>query len=447
MFDLGPVEHADIRLRPLTVLTGPAGTGKSTAARALHAALRTADRFNAGNVSVLTVDQINDTAAVSEHLDAWADVPFADLPDAAQAHVMGWLDAGLGDAAHSRRDMLAACFEVRDSSGLLRRGSDRRTPVVELLTVAAGVGSDTAAAANAAVAAAGTYVWPTALAAPRNSRDAANMTPHLARSACERYLASVGVTGVSWHLPAGRAALMPLWRYLRDHSRGAAGAGAANDFVADLVAAASRRGRNVDDGAAMWDMPNIRGAPIDCAAAVDALRAAAGGAARIVAEPGFVHDIAFESDGRLLPLHLTSATALDTIPLMLWAEHLLSVGDTLIVEEPAAAAAPEAVRATARALIRLVNAGVAVVCSTNRSELLHEISNAVLRHTADEPGDRLDVDNVSVWRFARSDSQTAGCVADAVDIDPSNGIPELDNIAAAEALSSESARLIGLIAA
>ncbi len=176
---------------------------------------------------------------------------------------------------------------------------------------------------------------------------------------------------------------------------------------------------------------------------------------KIIVEPDadLVPTLAYEQHGHRIPIRHASSMVADLAPLSIWMERLLAPGDMLIVDEPESHLHPEAIRSVARVLVRLANAGVRVVCATHSSVLLHEISNAILRHEAGQLAaadrgagylrdDCLGSDDVAVHRFDRSAPESLATV-DPVKIDPLWGIPEDEFVKVAQDLADDSARLVG----
>lgn len=157
--------------------------------------------------------------------------------------------------------------------------------------------------------------------------------------------------------------------------------------------------------------------------------------------------ILYGSDGVELPLQRASSMVAELAPLDLWIKYLLRPGDLLIIDEPEAHLHPENQRNIARVLVRLVRAGVRVICPTHSSVILHQVSNHLLASQADpETRQRLGFtkedliasDDVGVYLF---DLQPDGTHISSVPIEPEFGIAEDEFVRVAEAIGDETYRL------
>ena len=126
--------------------------------------------------------------------------------------------------------------------------------------------------------------------------------------------------------------------------------------------------------------------------------------------------------------------------------HLLGKGDVLIIDEPEAHLHPENQRLIARVLVRLMNAGVRVVCATHSSLILHQMSNHTLATASgrlDEVGfaehDRLDLDNIGVYLFELSED---GTHVKEVEVDAEFGISEDEFVRVADQIGDETYQLV-----
>ena len=128
----------------------------------------------------------------------------------------------------------------------------------------------------------------------------------------------------------------------------------------------------------------------------------------------------------------TSSMVSDLAPLVLFLKHLIWPGDLLILEEPEAHLHPAAQRQMARALVRLVNAGVKVLITTHSEFMLSQINNLMrLSHASRQtirkygyaPQDCLSQDDVSAYAFRLRDEHD-GSTVEELQIDPDVGIDE-----------------------
>ena len=109
-----------------------------------------------------------------------------------------------------------------------------------------------------------------------------------------------------------------------------------------------------------------------------------------------------------LPFHRTSSMVSELAPVILFLKHLVARGDLVILEEPESHLHPAAQRQMARAIVRLVNAGVKVLITTHSDFFLGQINNLLrlsyaskrwIREHDFQPEDCLRHDQVAAYRF------------------------------------------------
>ena len=147
-----------------------------------------------------------------------------------------------------------------------------------------------------------------------------------------------------------------------------------------------------------------------------------------------------------LPLTRASSMVTELAPLVLYLRHFVQAGDLLIIEEPEVHLHPAMQAAMARALVRMVRAGVRVVVTTHSEWLLEQIGNLV-RLSALPAGEReglagtdcaIGPHEVGAWLFKPSKSPR-GSVVDEVTLDAETGLYPTDYDAVSEALYNQSA--------
>jgi hypothetical protein len=155
----------------------------------------------------------------------------------------------------------------------------------------------------------------------------------------------------------------------------------------------------------------------------------------------------YESDGLELPVSRASSMVAELAPLGLWIKYLLRPGDLLILDEPEAHLHPENQRQVARVLVRLVRAGVRVICPTHSSLFVHQISNQILASQLGEAAraehgyskeDLITSDEVAVYFFKPEDDGTR---IQPVPISNDFGISEESFLPVSEAIGDETYRL------
>ena len=133
-------------------------------------------------------------------------------------------------------------------------------------------------------------------------------------------------------------------------------------------------------------------------------------------------------------------------PIHLWMRYLLNNGDVLIIDEPEAHLHPENQRLIAQVLVRLMNAGIRVVCTTHSSLILHQLSNQILATSSgklDEVGftehDRLSLEDIGVYLFEPSED---GVYVKEVEVDAEFGISEDEFVRVADQIGDETYQLV-----
>ncbi|WP_299283515.1 AAA family ATPase [Thermoflexus sp.] len=152
-----------------------------------------------------------------------------------------------------------------------------------------------------------------------------------------------------------------------------------------------------------------------------------------------------------IPIRRASSAVGELAPLVLWIKYLLGPREMLVIEEPEAHLHPENQRRVARALVRLVRAGVTVLCTTHSPLILHQVSNHILASRADparrkELGfteeDLLREEEVGAYLF-RMREDGRGSEIQPLHIEPGFGIPEDEFVRVSEAIGEETYRLTG----
>ena len=107
---------------------------------------------------------------------------------------------------------------------------------------------------------------------------------------------------------------------------------------------------------------------------------------------------------------------------------------------------PENQRLIAQVLVRLMNAGVRVVCATHSSLILHQLSNQILATASDRLGkvgfsehDRLGLDDIGVYLFEPGED---GVYVKDVEVDSDFGISEDEFVRVADQIGDETYQLV-----
>ena len=103
-------------------------------------------------------------------------------------------------------------------------------------------------------------------------------------------------------------------------------------------------------------------------------------------------------------------------------------------------------RLIAQVLVRLMNAGIRVVCTTHSSLILHQLSNQILATSSgklDEVGftehDRLSLEDIGVYLFEPSED---GVYVKEVEVDAEFGISEDEFVRVADQIGDETYQLV-----
>lgn len=147
-------------------------------------------------------------------------------------------------------------------------------------------------------------------------------------------------------------------------------------------------------------------------------------------------------------LRMSQSSSLVTglAPLVLFLRGIVKPGDTLIIEEPESHLHPKAQTQIAITLARLVRAGVRVIITTHSEWLLEQISNLVRIGEVKKKGQNqseldywLTADEVGTWWFNSEKS------VEEIKFDPINGFEPIDYGEVAEGLYNHSVHLRTLL--
>ena len=145
----------------------------------------------------------------------------------------------------------------------------------------------------------------------------------------------------------------------------------------------------------------------------------------------------------------TSSMVSELAPVILFLKHIIEQGDLLILEEPESHLHPASQRQMARAIVRLVNAGVKVIITTHSDLFLGAINNlmklssadeGVLKELGREHEDRLNPQDVAAYQFVLND-QLGGSEVRRLEIGNDVGINEDEFASVVEDLYDESVLL------
>lgn len=470
--NLGPIEHADVELKPLTVLIGKNNTGKTYLAQALYAAHKSTRSF--GLTDALDDNEIADilraSQASSEDLLA--------LPPELESKANDWINSALIHSGNELQNNLRWYFGAPDLGDITRWGQPTEMKVElhqKLID-----GTRTCLFKNSKTESLHpikvpsnffaldksdrTYIHSAFMPWQRMNAGGIDMEVRnneisffITNAVWGAFLRYIGLNGKAHYLPAGRLGLLHVWTDVvkvrfeleREHFGlfsvpDSLLGGVALDFISSLATIIDPRRPHSSSGLRRENSA----ATTNPRALLEELM---GGRIRAGSAEEMVSTLEYQQDGHKLGVHRASSMVSDLAPLAMWLEHLVSTNDLLIIEEPESHLHPEAIRLVARVLVGLVNQGVRVVCTTHSSVLIHELSNCILRgqlkNRYNEKSEKypetehIALEDIAVFRFQHS--QPAGPVQVYQEkIEPDWGIPEDEYVEVAGGLSDDTADLI-----
>lgn len=465
--NLGPIEHADVELKPLTVLIGKNNTGKTYLAQALYATHKSVKPF--GLQDALDDDEIDILLRASQT----SSKDPLELPPELEVKANNWINSALTYSGSELQNNLRGYFGVPDLENITR-WDQRAKVIVELHKNRIDQGR-TCLFRNTKNESLSLLTVPKDVLKfdkhtipyksifwhiiNENEEDKrirnSEASFFITRAVWDEFLRYIGLDGKAHYLPAGRSGLLNAWtdvvklRFELERERfglsrvpDSSLGGVTFDFISSLA--------NIIGPRRPYHYPIFRREnPFDNGPQA-LLEALMGGKIRAGSAEEMVPILEYQQDGHKIAVHRASSMVADLAPLAMWLEHLVSTNDLLIIDEPESHLHPEAIRLVARVLVGLVNQGVKVVCATHSSVLLHELSNCILRGQLkdkyNEPEKYPDteyiaLEDIAVYRFQHP--QPAGPVqVSQVEIEHDWGIPEDEYVKVASELSDDTADLI-----
>ena len=456
--NFGPIEEAEIDLRPLTVFVGESNTGKTYLAALIYAlhqnfggaaqfpwanfassyfgfVYRSRDRYSQSRQEELEQEML----AVLEKLNTpGRPFKFSDLPQ----QVSTRSESILTDQEDFTNE-LKRCFDLESVSKLIRFTGNRGNEMKVSLSVREGDQKCWDFEARAAGSADPTiigHINPDMILI-----DAKRKTEFHEISDVERLFQTLGTrrwrTGDSYYLPAARSGTMQsrdvlaialIKRATRiglDRLEVSTFSGMIGDFLEQIVNYKKRRGSSssIRRVAEQLETDLLEGK-------IEVKRPTS------EAYPEFL----YRPDQAEEPLRMSHSSAMvsELAPLVLFLRGIVRQGDLLIIEEPESHLHPGAQTKIAQTLARLVRAGVHVMITTHSNWLLQQISNLIregeLRkqgESTSESADYLKAEEVGAWRFYKDKPVTE------LPFDLVEGIEPEDHLDIAEDLYNRSAGL------
>ncbi len=459
--NFGPIEKAEIDLRPLTVFVGESNTGKTYLAALIYALHKHFDGFSQlpwadyatyyfGFVrrSRDRRSQNRQEEAEQEMLEALEKLntsgrpfKFADLPQ--QVH--SELEAELENQEDFTNE-LERCFDLESVSKLIRFTGSQDNEMNISLLVSEGDQTcwnfEARAAGSAKPTVTGHINRDMTLLTPN---DAMRKTEFHEISDVERLFQTLGTRRwqkrYSYYLPAARSGIMESLDVLTaalikratriglDRIEASTFSGMIADFLGQIVLYKERNGssKKINRVAEQLEAELLEGG-------IEIERPAP------EAYPEFVYRP--EQSEETLRMSHSSAMVSELAPLVLFLRGIVKQGDLLIIEEPESHLHPGAQTKIAQTLARLVRAGVRVLITTHSNYLLQQIGNLIregelqkLGEPTSESADYLKKEEVGAWQFHKNKPVIE------LPFDLIEGIEPEDHLDIAEDLYNESAGL------
>ncbi len=416
--DFGPIEKAEIDIRPLTVFVGESNTGKTYFAALIYALHRIYGGLSRMPWSHSVIqklylrygplyslfnshDEENIIEVIEKQRAAGSPFKFSDLP----LQVRDQLHADLANHGVLREE-LKRCFDLKSTSNLIRFSSNLSNGMKISLQVDEenqSLWSIDAHGSGSSIAVKG-YVNKDLVLQPND--ETIPETVFRVENLLNFLLPIEKEMGNSYYLPAARSGIMQSHGVIAssvvDHftSAGldhfpqiATFSGMIVDFLKHIInyKQPDRSSGGIADIAKTLEREVVRGE-------IEVRRPEAIGYPEFLYRP--------RETAQALRMSHSSSMVSELAPLVLFLRGIIRSGDTLIIEEPESHLHPGAQTKVALTLARLVRAGVRVIITTHSDWLLEQISNLVregevMRRDASQ-SDRvpwLTKDEVGAWLF------------------------------------------------
>ena len=431
--DFGPIVHASVDVRPLTVFAGPSNTGKSYLAMlvyALHRCFGPSSRsgflqtrtywFSDAAVNPLP-DEEKLAARVAEWWSTGGKEQRRPLPEDLARAIRTALEELTGAEEHLAREV-SRCFGVDDMDDLVRRGSteERSTATIRIPASVDDAHTRYSFEFGREPARLSGHV-PALRSPPGDIPDEERGGLFLLYGLLD--VMSSPVIGPlirnAHYLPADRTGVMHSHQVvvstliqgattsgLRRSTSVPMLSGVLADFLNDLVGMGQRK-EKMSDGMARRLEKNL------LAGAIRLKQSETG-------YPSFAYrPRAWDTD---LPLMRSSSMISELAPVILYLRYLVRPKDVLIIEEPESHLHPAMQAAFARELAHLVRSGVRVLLTTHSEWMLEALANLVRLSELPENERKgiagsdvaLSSAEVGAWMFTRSDDGAGSTVKEIV---------------------------------
>ena len=417
--NFGPIEKAEIDLRPLTVFVGESNTGKTYLAALIYALQRNFEEISRVPWSphrVFQLSRLHDSRlpgpavqalpveiqGIFEKLQTTGQpFKFSDLPQL----VHNGLQSDLVNS-EKFKDELRRCFDLESTSELIRSTENQNNPMKVSLQVSEenqSLWSFDIYDSGSGIAANGFINEDIRLSS--EDRNALREALNLRNWREFAHVFAWKAPAKSYYLPAARSGIMQSHGMiasslvdratrvgLEQFSEIPPFSGMIADFLKQIISYGKRH---------VYSPEMIRIAEI---LEDEVLR----GEVEVNSPPGGYPEFRYrpQESERTLRMSQSSSMVSELAPLVLFLRGVVQLGDTLIIEEPESHLHPRAQTKMALTLARLVRAGVRVIITTHSDWLLEQIGNLVregevmkLEGNQSEPTTLLTKDEVGAWLF------------------------------------------------
>lgn len=393
--DFGPIAHADIDLKPLTVLIGPNNTGKSYLASALYSLFQTCarirghrheklrSRLSSGQLlSESPVERLRSAGIDSDHVRSeiqkfvMGENAVGRLPPAVRNWLQDESKQWAAVLAEGTEYQLQRCFGSRlGQLGRRTHQPEHRDLEIDLHDESSGLSWTMRCNGDKL----STVRWnPDTSNGNRSPTVQSDVSIVDANDAAEQlielYLALLlrDYSAPSHYLPAGRSDIIRRYKTLASLVIGQASSAwiGSNDVerlpgvIADLMQALLVLDHTSPSSGAIENVVELLESKVV--------------AGSVELKKGLVYpDIWYRSATGEFLMHQVSSTVSEIAPVILYLKYLIRPGHMFIFEEPESHLDPANQRLVAKAIAMLVNAGVHVLVTTHSDIFLQQINNLV----------------------------------------------------------------------
>jgi hypothetical protein len=462
--NLGPIASGEVEIRPLSVFIGPNNSGKTFLAQAIYALGKSFQkqpswapyRLNDGTRNELSGSLYRLLADATERS---CEIKIADLPHPIAAEVTADYRSMQTDLASDIDKSLSTYLAVEHPGKLVRTGA--RKPLVlqvneRLLKIVAEPPGRAEITSDIAI--------PDTACVNReelNSQQIAGMTPRqvdwctfLARKSWSRMLELNALPNQGlFYLPAYRSGLLQVFDTVARSSLLLLSAPWAPQLATTFSSAAQGILFDFVSQLPTWNDNLSENAPVEVMPAIELLENQLIDGKFVPGDIRIGESIFMYHQGRhSYPIWNASSMAAELAALDVLLRGRIRPGDLLIVDEPEAHLHPQNQRLIARVIVRLIRAGVRVICATHSSLFIQQLSNQLLVSLADEETRRrldysavdiLKEEELAVYLFQ---PRAGGSKIKPVPIVPGFGISEQEFLRVAEAIGEESYQITRTLA-